>query len=659
MRRASWGLRAISLAIVAAIASITAACNSEPDIPPLGATHLTQAEFATSAPGDLVSMPPKALGELPALTWTSVTLPHSLPRAIAPSAAGDDPRKMESITAWYRIDVPATNVPNEMTALYLPRWHTWGNLSIYGNGKLVYSSLEEGTFSSFNHPLLIRLPVEITASRTLQLMVRTDSVRQIGGAVSSLWVGPMMELRPMFESRRLLQNRVPQITSFIFLVLGVFALAFWARRRHETTQLLFFVLSILFYVRNLHYYIEDTRISEDWFQWGTVNSLGWLNVVVYLYATRLNGQRSTLLARVLAGAMITASILSLPFGWFHTTVALLSSITYLIFIGVSFCVTFVLSFASWRARSKECAGLAAILWLNLGLGVHDWLLQNWRIDIESVYLLPFGVVALFAMFLATELRRYLGALHANEKAGATLEARLADRERELSESYGKLRAIEQAQLLSEERQRLMREMHDGLGSALMSSLVAVERGQMEPGDIAQVLRECVDDLKLTIDSLEPVGDDLLILLATLRYRLEPRLEAAGIRLHWEIEPVPTLPWLNPGSALQILRMLQELLTNTLKHAGARSIRIATRVYVNGHGEEITISVSDDGAGFDIEAARNKGRGLRNLQRRAADIGGRIEIDSNPMGTTVLICLPIARSSSVLLGKNLPVETHPM
>jgi signal transduction histidine kinase len=274
----------------------------------------------------------------------------------------------------------------------------------------------------------------------------------------------------------------------------------------------------------------------------------------------------------------------------------------------------------------------------VGFGAHDWLLQNWRIDIESVYLLPMGVVALFVMFLTTLARRYLQALTASEKASALLEVRLSDRERELRESYSKLHEIEQSQMLSQERQRLMREMHDGLGSALMSSLVAVERGQMQPGEIAQVLRECVDDLKLTIDSLEPVDDDLLVVLATLRYRLEPRLDAAGIKLSWEVQPVPTLSWLNPNSALQILRMLQEILANILKHARARCIRVVTQQ----QGDKIMIIVADDGAGFDV-AARSTGRGLNNLRRRAADIDGSVDIESHSGGTSVTISLPIERA----------------
>ncbi|WP_275431263.1 hypothetical protein, partial [Klebsiella pneumoniae] len=78
----------------------------------------------------------------------------------------------------------------------------------------------------------------------------------------------------------------------------------------------------------------------------------------------------------------------------------------------------------------------------------------------------------------------------------------------------------------------MQDMHDGLGSSLVSTLRMVEHGHIDEADIAQLLKGCIDDLKLTIDSMEPVETDLLLLLGTLRFRLQPRLEATGIRLRW-------------------------------------------------------------------------------------------------------------------------------
>ncbi|HEU4589719.1 MAG TPA: sensor histidine kinase, partial [Steroidobacteraceae bacterium] len=602
----------------------------EPADAPAGTLHLTAAQLAISAPGELERNPARILRMPSGLHWTDVSLPHAVPRALVPQDGRQDYRRMESFTIWYRMEIPAAEVTPQVTALYLPRWHTFGYLTIYADQELVYSSKEEGIFGSFNDPLLVHLPSDtIGTARPLLLVVRMDSVRQFGGAFSTVWLGPVAKLRSMYDTRRLLQNGVPRITSAIFLVLGLFALGIWWRRRHEMTQLLFFALSVLFYVRSLHYYIDEVWIPGAWFSWITVNSIGWLDVVTYFFAFRLYRQKHPRFERFLVGAMVVASAVTLPLGIVHNNLAVFSPLAYLIFTGISFSVAILLSKVAWRLRQLECVVLAGTLWLNIGLGVHDWMLQNWHTDIESIYLLPVGVVALVAMFLLTILRRYLGALSANERSGALLEARLADRERELHASYDRLREVEQAQLLSQERQRLMREMHDGLGSALMSSLIAVERGQMQSADVVQVLRECVDDLKLTIDSLEPVGDDLLLLLATLRFRLEGRLQAAGLRLVWDVDTLPSLAWLNPALSLHILRIVQEILTNVLKHARASTLRIAAR-----HDDDfVTIEVEDDGIGFDTTGP-SSGRGLSHLRQRAAALGARLEIDSRPGATRV-------------------------
>jgi hypothetical protein len=70
------------------------------------------------------------------------------------------------------------------------------------------------------------------------------------------------------------------------------------------------------------------------------------------------------------------------------------------------------------------------------------------------------------------------------------------------------------------------------------------------------------------------------------------------------------------------------------------IRVATEL----RGDHIAITISDDGVGFDTEAPNEAGRGLKNLQRRAADIGAEVEINAGPSGTRVQIRLPTERSS---------------
>jgi signal transduction histidine kinase len=64
--------------------------------------------------------------------------------------------------------------------------------------------------------------------------------------------------------------------------------------------------------------------------------------------------------------------------------------------------------------------------------------------------------------------------------------------------------LDQQRAAADERQRLMRDMHDGLGSHLMSTLALMKRGALEQSELESLLADCIDELKLTIDSLEPV-----------------------------------------------------------------------------------------------------------------------------------------------------------
>ena len=215
-----------------------------------------------------------------------------------------------------------------------------------------------------------------------------------------------------------------------------------------------------------------------------------------------------------------------------------------------------------------------------------------------------------------------------------------EREAELAASRERLREVEKSQLLSQERQRLMQDMHDGLGSSLNSALRVVEHGRMNADEVAEILKDCLDDLKLTIDSMEPVEADLLLLLATLRYRLEPRLEATGIVLRWEIQLVPKLDWLDPRNALHILRILQEAFTNIIKHAHATEIRVATAI----EGARVTVTITDNGRGFDTSrAAQGRGHGLANQARRAKSIGAKVQLASDATGTRLTLHLPIKLS----------------
>jgi signal transduction histidine kinase len=296
-----------------------------------------------------------------------------------------------------------------------------------------------------------------------------------------------------------------------------------------------------------------------------------------------------------------------------------------------------------KQRMAKYFVMAFSLWIlgNIVVGLRGYgllpsnafTMNGWQIGaVSEMLLLAFALAYRFNL-----IRRK--AIEDVEKVNASLEQRLQAREAELTASHERLREIEQRQTLSEERSRLMQDMHDGLGSSLTSALRIVERGQLDEAEVAQVLKGCIDDMKLAIDSMEPVDADLLLLLATLRYRLGPRLESTGITLRWEVRNVPALEWLDPKNALHILRILQEAFTNIIKHTQATEIRVATKI----EGDHVVVSIVDNGQGFAVDRAlRGGGKGLSNQMRRAESIGAEINLDSNDAGTRFILKLPINR-----------------
>ena len=317
----------------------------------------------------------------------------------------------------------------------------------------------------------------------------------------------------------------------------------------------------------------------------------------------------------------------------------LSPIAYVILLILGATVASAGMFQFRRSWSRDALLLVAWAWMGMLLGGFDWLLQNNFANIESIYLGPHTNMSAFVIFMYIIFRRYLAADEGVRQANANLQACLRARETDLLKSHQRLREVKHHQTLSDERQRLMHDMHDGMGSSLITALLAVERGRPDALMVANVLNGCIDDLKLTIDSMEPMQADLLLLLATFRFRIGPRLESAGITLRWLAETVPALEWLDPRNALYILRILQEAFTNIIKHTHATEISLKTC----GEADSVLITITDNGQGFAVEKGlKSKGKGLGNQIRRAKSIGAEIGGSSNELGTCLSLRLPIRR-----------------
>jgi signal transduction histidine kinase len=275
--------------------------------------------------------------------------------------------------------------------------------------------------------------------------------------------------------------------------------------------------------------------------------------------------------------------------------------------------------------------------LLLALGISDSLTVLWRSQWPAIaYLLHWGVLYLLALMFVALIVRLLAALRTAEQAQQQLGAALAERTRELTAEFALRREAESARMLAEERQRIMRDMHDGVGGQLVALMTQVRSGTINPVTLASEIRRTLDELRLMIDSLDPACADLSVALGMLRRRSEGLAGVGGPVLDWRTAHLPDLPPLPPAVVLHVLRIVQEALGNALKHADARRIAVEAA----WDGARVHLAVIDDGKGV---AREGTGRGLVHMRERAAAIGAHVAIDSGPNGTRVALDLAIPPS----------------
>jgi signal transduction histidine kinase len=607
----------------------------------LAATHFVQAQrLVLPAVVDEFRVPGKTQAELPSEGWETVALPD-----VGLVRTPGEAQTSQVQTLWYRYTLPDAQwaEPQDLY-FYLPRWQTVGQVAIYGDGRLLWRSQGDIVWNGFNQPVWVPLDPPGQVQRPRVILLRMDSVPGLGGGITSAWVGTEAELGQGYQLRLALQVHLLLATMVAFLALGLFALAVWWRRRQESLYGLCFIASVFFVARCLHFVtpLDPALMSSAWFGWISVNAVSWLVATILLFNFRYCHRRYPWLERGILGSIALQTLATLPWLAGSAAVASASSFLYLFILLFTTPASILAVRAGWQERSGAGLVLAIITLLGFPLAVHDLMLQGHRISLESIYLMPLAQIGFFMLFAFILHRRYIGSIEGLESSHEVLAQRLQEREAELAVSYEKLHAVERRVLLSRERQRLMRDMHDGLGGSLTGALRMMEQGGYEEERLRAALRDCVDELRLTIDSLEPVESDVSVLLASLRFRLQPRLEAAGITLRWRVEALPPLLWLTPGHAMHVMRIVQEVVTNIIKHAQAREIVFSTQA----DEMQASICIEDDGPGFDGEASAS-GRGLGNIRYRSEVLGAQLQWQRRADGgTRFVLGLPVRKTETL-------------
>ncbi|WP_254601767.1 sensor histidine kinase [Cupriavidus taiwanensis] len=514
-----------------------------------------------------------------------------------------------------------------------------GSYEVRLNGVLLAAGgrLDAPASALAKRPYYVAVPPELANAHGNLLRITVAARAYARSGLLPVTVGPAAEVRAQYERAFLLRVAGPLIAAVLSVVLGGLALLIWWRQRDPLFGL-YGLAEVAWSVRLLDYFVDDLAIPAE-----------------------LRGYIVAAAREVFLGAIARFCLLVIrvPWRWLHRTLnaylwlalpvlaplAALSShplvfpLSWLAKVGIILTVAGAMVWGALRRPSREATLLAVTVGVSAVLFLADWIKvwltgdYYWVHSMTRYVSVPFSVVMAWML-----VERYTSAVQSLQNANQVLTERVAQREAQLRAAFARTQKIAAEETTLRERGRILRDMHDGLGSQLVATLSMLESGKASAPEVATQVRQALDSLKLSIDAMQDTGGDLAAVLGNLRYRLGPRIADAGLEIRWEVERLPALPHFSAHKVQELQYLLLEGITNVLQHAAARTLTVTARA--DPAAQAIRITLADDGRGFDAEAPRG-GRGLRNMQVRAAAFGGQLRIRSAPGGTALTVEVPLA------------------
>lgn len=542
---------------------------------------------------------------------------------------------------WYRIGFDLPPGPYFLQTFYLPRGNA-ESTGVFLNGKRVTGFQVQGDSRglTWDEPIRSAIAPALLQPGRNWMFVRVEAVAGLHQGLTRVVLGPSFQVLPRYFEQYTLQVDLLRVFGGAALLAGVMAAGFWLRDRRDAVMFWFGITAWAW-----------TFMALPWFQqrfgaWGLAGDLMifplhfayvaplivlclritstravWLEAPLWVF-TLCGAAAMPLATRVWRGSIVT--------GW---------SAVYL--IAMTALAGWLASRLLLRREPTPRILTAAVVLAVAGSGYDFSRWMAW-IDFDTIPLQQFHVPLVLLAAGATMLRRHFAAIDAVAAARAGLELRVEEKTREIAANFERLRHAEQETALARERTRIMADIHDGVGASLLNLIAAARSGRIEPAQIEHRAQQAILELRMAIDSLEPVDRDLGVVLGNVRHRLREAIDESGVEFHWVLGELPPLDYLSPKAVLTIQRIVLEAISNALRHAHARSLTV--RTVVEAAAGRLLIEVADDGTGFDPATAR-RGRGLDSLANRARSIGAAVTIAASGAGTTVTLTLPLGASAA--------------
>jgi signal transduction histidine kinase len=536
--------------------------------------------------------------------------------------------------------------PSTPHALFFPRmgnrYEVWLNgVQLTRGGRI--DEAEPDTYADFGKvPRYLSVPPTLLQkTNLLRVRVQADVGRRSG--LAPIVVGDEQQVRAMYEQSTAKRVTLSLVVICLALIAAFVCALVWLTQPQRDRLYAYAGLGSVMWALYLSDLLWE-RSALPWPSWGVLMAVLITGCILYsmAFANRLGywfvdkqhraqvwGLRFEHAVPWLIAAGGICAVLALSIGQPRVL-----TLWYIALISLSCVFVLIYAYAAVRHGDLLMRLMAGILLANLTSGA--WDLWHYRISHElgdsawsRVASMGYSLLLLYIV-----VTRFRAASAQAKELMQSLESRVAQRESELALSYQQLETLAREQERTSERSRILRNMHDGVGAHISAAIRQVQAGQAGKEEVLTTLRDSLDQLKLSIDSIHLQPGDVGMLLANMRYRLQPRLESSGIALRWQVEELPVIERLDHSAMQQLQFMLFEAFSNVMQHSGAKEMCIKARF----DQSQVELEVQDDGRGFDVGATQT--RGLASMHSRAHAIGAKLTILSNSSQTSLQLCLPL-------------------
>ena len=530
-----------------------------------------------------------------------------------------------------------TPPPEQGEQLYLYSPYYEQRLQIWLNGTPVTGLAQvlhwKGPLSSA--AALAPLPAELLHEGINRIGLSVETGPNILGSLSRLYIGTATELAPHFRLRSFVEHDLKIVVfgvqAFLSLACLILIVALNRETRFAWLGLAMFTSCLFASGVFADTFPSILPVSPWFFVLAASAAIGFLGFALSLADSRIPRflAPAALLVPALAYGVIVIGNAPLASVILFGVLPLSASVLAAAFV--------VLMRLFWRAPSADLSFLVAGLVLMIGAVLHDQLsrlgfVENGILLAQPARMLTLIGIAIFLMLHLARLTREL------DQSARTLSQRLRQREEELAIVFERERITAEKTASQQERNRIMAELHDGVAGHLSTIVALSDAETTDQRGIQTVARHALAELRMVIDALVLPEGDLRIALASLRERSIDPLKRLGIKTDWSMVHLPDVSWLSPEQTLSVLRILQEAISNAVRHGMPERLEITGTAC---GADMVALRVTNAGGKPLAPASDSRQYGLQNMAARAKALGGYTTLSPRPDGAEFTLVLPLS------------------